>query len=141
MGKKQKYARKLYESDGGVHDTYTMIFTSMLKSEAFKDLTSKEKVVYVCMKLQTVGTKKPRNDYPNIPDLQYEECIYFPLSLAEEFGLYSRNSRKEFYSTIESLESHGFIKKISSGRNTRQKSIYKLSSDWIRWKKEQSTTS
>ena len=135
MARKKKYTPKPFESKGG-KDSFAMIFMSQVKSPAFMDLTDKQRLIYMYMKLQFYGQRnRPMKDYPDIADS--EQYFYFNLQLAKEYGLVkSDGSRGLLYANIKAIEDHGFIKTISNGREVKQKSIYVFSMDWRFWKPE-----
>ena len=85
------------------------------------------------MKSQYYGKRKPGKDFPDIEQLQGNELFYFNQSLAVNYGLYSRDNHKQFYSDIKAIEKHGFIKTVSSGAATKSKSIYRFVGDWKMW--------
>lgn len=134
MGRR-KYTPKPFESMGG-NDTFSMIFMSMLKSPAFKDLSNNQQLLYLFMKSEYYGQKhRPMKDYPDIADsIQY---FYFNCRIAEEYGyVKSKGNRGKFYDNIKVLVDHGFIETISNGKESKQKSIYKFSEKWKFWKGE-----
>ncbi|MDL2301034.1 hypothetical protein LJC58_01620 [Lachnospiraceae bacterium OttesenSCG-928-D06] len=135
MGQRKKpYTPKAFESTGVSNDTSANIYGSMLDSPAFKDLSKNQRLLYVYMKKQYYGTRKPGRDFPDMDQLQEDELFYFNLALAERYGLYSRSNDRQFYKDIAAIEQHGFIKTISNGRTTKSRSIYKFTRDWKQWK-------
>lgn len=131
--RKKKYTPKPFESTGIPNDTSANIYGSMLESPAFKDLTKNQRLLYIYMKKQYYGTRKPEKDFPNVDQLQGEDLFYFNMALAVKYGLYSRSNDRQFYNDIATIEQHGFIKTISSGRATKSRSIYKFTGDWKQW--------
>lgn len=128
--RKKKYRPKSFESTGASNDTSANIYDSMLTSAAFIGLKHRQKVLYMYCKKQYYGTRKPKADYPDIEKVQSDECFYMNLSLAVKYGLYTRNGNKELYADIKALVDAGFIEVVSSGKNTKTKSIYKFSDRW-----------
>lgn len=134
MGQRKKsYAPKSFESTGISNDTSANIYGSMLESPAFKDLSKNQRLLYVYMKKQYYGTRKPGRDYPNMEQLQGDDLFYFNFALAEKYGLYSRSNDRQFYKDIKDIEQHGFIKTVSNGKATKSRSIYKFTGDWKLW--------
>lgn len=134
MGQRRKpYIPKAFESTGISNDTSANIYGSMLDSSAFKDLTKNQRLLYVYMKKQYYGTRKPERDFPDVEQLQGAELFYFNLALAVKYGLYSRANDRQFYNDIAAIEQHGFIKTVSSGRATKSRFIYKFVGDWKFW--------
>lgn len=133
MARKRTYRPKSFESSGVSNDTSANIYESMLASPAFMDLSKNQRLLYVYMKAQYYGKRKPGKDNPDIDALQGDDLFYFPMSLAERYGIYSRSNHTQFYSDIAAIEQHGFIKAVSNGKSTRSKSIYRFVSDWRQW--------
>ncbi|WP_022762615.1 hypothetical protein [Butyrivibrio sp. AD3002] len=139
MAKKEKYKPHSFECLGtkfkGLNgammaDTSASVFESMLQSDSFKRLTPRQKILYVYLKGQFYGKRKPRMDYPNIEELQSDECFYFNFSVAHQYGLYPPRSSKNFYDDMQALIDAGFIERIVSGKAHRKKSIYRYSDRW-----------
>lgn len=133
MSRRKAYRPKSFEGSGRSGDTSANIYESMLMSPAFMDLSPRQRLLYVYMKAQYYGKRKPGKDYPDAPGLQGDDLFYFPMSTAEKYGIYSRMNHMRFYGDIKSLETHGFIKTVASGRITRKKTIYQFSGDWKEW--------
>lgn len=131
-GKKQ-YIPKSFESTGEVRDTSANIYESMLQSAAYRDLTKNQRLLYVYMKAQYYGKRKPEKDFPGMEQFQGDDLFYFNLSLADKYGLYSRGNRGQFYNDVKSLQEHGFIRVVSNGHSTKSRSIYKFIGDWKYW--------
>ena len=155
--KKKRRKAELFESVGtgkfiNVYgnlesDTFANIYESMLQSEAFKTLKPRYKVLYMICKAQYYGKRKPRNDYPNIPELQGNDLFYLSKEdLVTKYGYASRNCDKELYGYMDSktgkrvpgafdiLEEHGLIEFVSRNKASRQKNIYRFSDKWKDWK-------
>ena len=134
MGRrKESYTPKAFESTGVSNDTSANIYGSMLESPAFKDLSKNQRLLYVYMKKQYYGTRKPERDFPEVEKLQGTDLFYFNMALAVQYGLYSRSNDRQFYNDIAAIERHGFIKTISNGRSTKSRSVYKFIGDWKQW--------
>ena len=105
MGKRRKpYIPRSFESTGEARDTSANIYESMLKSVAYQDLTKNQRLLYVYMKAQYYGKRKPGRDFPDVERLQGDDLFYFNLALAEEYGLYTRKNRGAFYDDIKAIE-------------------------------------
>ena len=139
---KPKYKPKPFESRGETYkdgngkvrkDSSANLFESMLTSEAFQSLTSRQKVLYVYCKSQYYGKRKPGRDYPDIKELQGDDMFYFNLRLAITYGLYPESSSSNFYSDMGVLIDRGFIERVVSGAAHRSKSIYRFSDGWQKW--------
>ena len=110
MKTRKKYKPKDFESTGVSNDTSANIYESMLQSTAWKDLKPRERQLYIYCKAQYYGKRKPAKDFPDIPQVQSEECFYLNLSLVVSYGIYTRNGNKEFYQDMKKLEEHGYEK-------------------------------
>lgn len=134
MGSRKKpYKPKTFESTGISNDTSANIYESMLESPAFMDLTKNQRLLYLYMKKQYYGKRKPEKDFPDIEQLQGDDLFYFNLALAVKYGLYTRGNHKSFYADIKAIEQHGFIETVSSGKSTKSRSIYRYSGAWKEW--------
>lgn len=114
-------------------DSIAQLYESQLQSPAFMSLTARQKILWVYVKSQLYGKAKPRQaDYEG---LQIDDnCFYFNHALAVRYGLYAKSSRREFYNDMKVLCDRGFIEVVSSGKNTRTKSVYRFSCQWKYWK-------
>lgn len=89
--------------------------------------------MYVYMKAQYYGKRKPQRDYPDIEQFQGDDLFYFPMGTAEKYGLYTRSNHTRFYDDIKALAEHGFIEVVSNGKTHKAKSIYRYSDKWRLW--------
>lgn len=129
----KQYIPKHFESTGEARDTSANIYESMLKSAAFQDLSKNQRLLYMYMKAQYYGKRKPGRDFPDVEKMQGDDKFYFNLSLAVDYGLYARGGRKQLYADIKAIEAHGFIKTISKGRGDHTRSIYQFVGEWKSW--------
>ncbi len=135
---------RTFESAGSVRyragekprqDTFARLYESMLLSDAYIDLTDKQKHLYTLCKAQYIGKRKPERDYPDIEELEGAELFYLNWDLVwNVYKLYSEKSHSAFYHDMDALISHGFITRISSGRLRRAKTVYRYSNKWQSWK-------
>lgn len=114
-------------------DTSANIYESMLRSKAFRSLKNRQKVLYLICKSQYYGKRKPKADYKEDDRVQDDTCFYLNLDLVCQYGLYTKNMRKEFYGDMKELRNKGFIEQVASGRGTMTKSIYRFASGWKQW--------
>lgn len=142
-GRKRKYTPKNFESRGEKYldcngkirsDTSANIYESLLTSDAFKNLTSKQKILYVYAKAQFYGHRKPEKDFKDLPDVAGNECFYLQWKSVQDYGLYTSTSHSNFYADMKALIDHGFIERVASGKRQRQKTIYRFCSEWQKWK-------
>lgn len=136
MGKsRRKYIPKSFESTGRSNDTSANIYDSMLISAAFRDLSARQRMLYVYCKSQYYGKRKPQADYPGIEAVQGDECFYLNHALISDvYGLYPKTNRRDFYRDMQKLADNGFIEIVSSGYAAKKRSIYKFSDKWSGWK-------
>ena len=111
-------------------DTSANIYESMLQSEAFKSLKKGQKVLYLYCKAQYYGKRKPSKDYKE--QYQDDSCFYMNWGKALDYGLYPESSSKNFYSDMKALEEKGFIKKLKSGKDHKEKNVYQFVDDWAK---------
>lgn len=149
MGRKKKseYIPRRFEScldfvpklNGKPEDKSSNIHYSMLMSNAWHNLTGKQKELYLYCKLQLFGqsikskeklkTEKEIDEKANV-----DISIRFTFNMGlwcELYGLYTEKTQRYFYKDMDALIANGFIKLISSGKTTRTKNIYEFSDKWI----------
>lgn len=127
MGRSRKnkgvYERKSYETKKpGTNsgEPFAAIYSSMLGSEAWGQLTNNARVLYIYMKMQLFGGKR---------DGLEEGQFYFNRSTyTKTYSLYSNPN--QFYKDRDLLVKYGFIEIVESGKNTRTKAIYCFSDKW-----------
>lgn len=144
MARKRKWTAKPFESQGQRFqdaftdtirtDTSANIYESMLLSPAFMDLSNRQKLLYLYCKAQYYGHRKPEQDFPDIDTVKGDDCFYLNLGAVVKYGLYTRCMSGKFYDDMRTLEAHGFITIVSSGKATKSKSVYRFSADWKTWK-------
>lgn len=117
-GRKKQYIPKSFESTGEPRDTSANIYESMLCSAAYQDLTKNQRLLYVYMKAQYYGKRKPGRDNLDIESLQGDDLFYFNPALAVKYGLYASGSRWQFYADIKAVEDHGFFYIRHKNRNS-----------------------
>ncbi len=135
--KKDKYVPKSFESNVYINvgskkqrDTSANIYESMLLSEAWQDLTPRQKILYIYCKAQYYGEKnyqlKEKDTNPEI--FTMNQCKWH-----KKYKLYSLGNRNQFYKDMEGLITHGFIKCVECGAIARQKNIYAFNNKWKMW--------
>lgn len=139
MSKRKKYEPAAFESGKSllppkVAETSANIFRSMMFSEAWHDLTNRQRNLYLTAKAMYYGTRKPEKDYPDIKAFQGDDKLYLNLNEVVKYGTYTKNMRGELYTDIKALEEHGFLKTISNGKARKIKSVYQYSDGWKEWK-------
>lgn len=119
----KKKRPKAFESSNPCNDVSAVLYASMLQSPAWRKLTKPQQILYVYMRLQFYGN----NQVPGKPQIYF----YFNQTLWKNtYKLYT--NLQSFYRDRDALIEHGFIEMLESGKNTRTKAIYMLSSKWQR---------
>lgn len=105
---------------------------SLCLSDAWKDLTPAQCLLYLTCKLQ-MYKKGDKNQF----DEQYRNNPrYFTMNrykYVNEYGLYSEGNQKGFIRDMNALIEHGFIECVISGQSTRSKSLYRFSDMWTKY--------
>lgn len=112
-------------------DTSANIYESMLQSLAFKSLNHRQQILYIYCKAQYYGKRKPSKDYKE--QYQDDSCFYMNWGKALDYGLYTESSSSNFYKDMKELEKKGFIKKLKSGKDHKEKNVYQYSDAWTTW--------
>lgn len=136
------YKRKPYESahpHGHGHDRFVALYESMYTSPAWKELKSRQKVLYLYCRLQPWATETPGKDYPLYEAYQQPEVFYLNFAKVCAAGMYTKYSNKAFYDDIKALCNVGLIECLFNGRTYRKKSVYRLSALWQKYKPESET--
>lgn len=149
MGRKgeKSYIPKVFESErsflpnkkngGKVKDVSANIYISMLQSQAWHNLTSKQKELYLYCKAQYYGEIKNKDEHLTAKEKESEENIdiskRFTMNKSkwcEIYGLYTDSTQRYFYSDMKALVENGFVRVVEKGQNSRTKNIYELSDKW-----------
>lgn len=129
---KEKYKPKGFESTGISSDTSANIYMSMLMSENWQKLTKNQQILYVYCKAQYYAEK--RKPKPQIAQLNDEELVLcFTMNKSKWcslYHIYKDGNQNGFIKDMKALIDYGFIELVENGKNTRTKSIYKLSNKW-----------
>lgn len=101
----------------------------IIKSDAFKALTSIEKELLIYCYMQEIKPDCKRPDlYKGENETQY---FYFPRSLARQYNL----CESTFAANINRLVEVGFIDCVRPGEATKQRNIYHYSARWQQYGK------
>ena len=145
MAKRNTRPLAPYESTGKIKrggrsmaDVYARITDSVVLSPAFQDLKPHLQMLYIAMRLQDIGKRKPNRDYDEKSALweqvRSEQCFYFPYHVARQYCSRYQGNSGRLYTDIAVLIDHGFIDKVVSGKTTRDNSVYRYSDRWQQWK-------
>jgi hypothetical protein len=118
-------------------DVSSNIYLSMLMSQAWHDLSLKQKELYLYCKAQYFGEQKKESEHKTNNEIQQEInanlSIRFTMNKSkwcEIYHLYSDSGQRHFYKDMKSLVDNGFIKVVESGKTSRTKNIYEFSDKW-----------
>lgn len=105
------------------------LYLSMLKSDAWLNLTGGAVRLYHYMKMQAYSNSKNKDWRPGQGEKLHGTQFYFNKAMIKKAypGLYP--SMKQFYKDLNCLIENGFITRVSKGTFT-DKAIYDLSWDW-----------
>ena len=133
MGKhKDKYKPKAFESTGISSDTSANIYMSMLMSDNWHKLTKNQQILYLYCKAQYYAEKrKPKPLVAELTDSELSRCFTMNKSKwCQLYNIYNDGNQASFIKDMNALIDKGFVELIESGKTTRTKSIYMLSSKW-----------
>lgn len=131
MRKKKRIPEYLGNSKQFMPLTY-----EMQKSPAWRSLTRRQMDLY-CLAYREAHYPKrhPRIDFPDVDFLQGDDVCYLPFAVAVANGLYKEKSKTMFINDRKALIKAGFIEVLVKGGSGRiNKSIYKMSCNWMRKK-------
>lgn len=129
--KKKKPVQKPLFATAGKNEHFVPLYDDLVNSEAWLDLSSKAREVYLII------YQRYRGNYSG-------DTVICPYSEFNKFGIQNTTvSRK-----LEELGKHGFIKvergtvQCSANNNLRrQPNRYKFLHDWVKWGKDENDTS
>lgn len=127
-------------------DTTTNITYSMMTSPAFKDLTARQRMLYIYAKSQFWAARsRPSKDFKEVQEFQEVEgrlCFYLNHALLSEvYSLYPKSNHRDLYKDIQALIEHGFIERVTNttgkdvSENNHMRNIYRYSDGWKSWGK------
>lgn len=142
-----KWRHKFINDKGNEQtDPTTQIMYTMLISPAFKDLTARQRMLYVYAKSQFYGAvSRPSGDFKDENGNTIEqfkrydgkECFYLNHKLMSDvFGLYPKTNHRDLYFDIEALIQRGFIERVTGQERKKttetnhMRNIYKYSEKW-----------
>ncbi len=113
---------KFYNSQDKVtHEKFTRICLSLVDSKPFRELTTTQKWLYVCMSLQV-----PSHDKKLI-ERYGQNAFYFNWRIQQNFGLLNHGQNIK---NIRILAQKGFIEIKEDNHHNKKRNIYCLSSKW-----------
>ena len=149
MSRKRTFPTKLYATAGRYEvngtfrdDTFAQIYESVLRSEAFQSLAPRVQMLYIYTRMQEMGKRKPNRELKNTMVEEFvksEDYFFFPSNVAAQYTSRYNSKQSNLYKDMRTLEEHGFIDIVISGRNTRTKSVYRHSDRWKQYGKGDTT--
>lgn len=122
MPRKPKYIAEPHKYMKDPRGTFTGLYASQIQSPAFRDLSPRQQILFVHMRLQ-----EHTKDHPPAEFGPY--TFYFPRKLWRDLlKLYDHDER--FYRDVDGLIEKGFVDCVSSGYLTKEKSVYRFSERW-----------
>lgn len=146
MPRKKKHKAPIWAVERGQqdNDTFSPIFNSLLKSEAFRNLhTSAQIVLIFCHNQATDRTANKclyahTKTHPYVnpngtkAELQtYGEYFVFPAKHADLYGMQRQNVKR----ALDELEAAGFIEVFEDNQHRHLVNVYKFSPEWHNWSK------
>lgn len=128
--KKKVYKPDLYACKGGEHETFAMIYDSMLKEEKFKRLSTTAKFLYIICRNQmtcNAGKQTLYNHAKEFGVTYQDNCFVLPAKHQREYGL---NDRSNVRRGMKELEEAGFIKKLENNAARWKTNVYRFSDEW-----------
>lgn len=117
------------DSSRGKRQSFCKIYTNLLTSPAWLDLTNAQRVLYIAC--------RDREMYPHPQETGTaadDRLFYMNRALyVNQYRLYANSNLRGFFRDMKALISHGFISVYRSGKNTRTKNIYAYSDKWKAW--------
>ena len=110
MRKKSKTFKDYECNTSDLKDNYCILTKSMLTNENYLSLTNSSKILYIYMKLWSIGNK----------------TFQFSYNLATNII----KNRKTIYNSLNELEQKGFIEVISKSKQVGFGTKYCLSNKW-----------
>jgi len=128
-----------YKLTGTTHknnerDSFGMIYDSMLRSNAYKNLTLREKHFYTICRVYARTEKANQIKY-NFqkecrkfnPKITFEDIDFcFPETQLKRYGIDKSNASKMF----DSLEKNGFIVRKMKNKDRQKMNVYSFSNNW-----------
>lgn len=108
-------------------DSFSMIWHSMLVSNAYLGLTHRQARLFLYCIDQFYGARKPKKDHPELYD---EFCFYMNWAQAKKYKFYGDSGEGNLSRDLKSLREAGFIDCITNGKANHTKSVYRFSTRW-----------
>lgn len=122
MSRKPKYIPPPHATKTGSNSVFTGLYANQVQSEAFRELTAKQQMLFIQMRFQEFSKDRPPSEYG-------QHTFYFPKSMWNGvLKLYDHDER--FYRDVDALISVGLIDCVKSGYTVKQPNIYRFSERW-----------
>ncbi len=114
-------------------DNFGMIYASLLKSNAFNELTLPAQLLYVTLRVHA-NTKECRACMYKHAEAEGHENMYYPETCfvfpGKQAALYGYHDRANVARYLKELQRAGFIKKYEDNKHRWKVTIYQFSGDW-----------
>ena len=132
--RKKEFKPDYYASVGGSHETFGIVYDSLLTDKRFKNLSITARYIYCCCRNQVMSNRSKRMLYQHGKKYNrtYDENTFvFPARDQVEYGFMDRSN---FAKYMNELKDAGFIDKIEDNKAMMKPNVYRFSD---RWKKEE----
>jgi len=127
MARRRSYKAPPSEQARAGDRKFAAMWSSLVTSPAFHDLSDHQARLYLCCVLETRGRA---SDDPDGGELYFymNRHLY-----VEHYGIYGKGNEGGFRRDMAALIEHGFVDCARNGHATHNKSLYRLSSRWQLW--------
>lgn len=114
-------------------DNFGMIYASLVRSEAFADLSGAARQLYMILRVHAQTKECKACMYKHAEAEGYEgmhypeTCFVFP---GKQAALYGYHDKANVARTMKELQRAGFIKKYEDNSHRWKVTIYQFSGDW-----------
>jgi len=127
VSRKRKQGVKLWQRRAGGKTGFAQLYYDLLDSDAFHDLTARQKMLYVYSVRESHGRAAAENGAD-------ERLFYMNKALrSERHHLYATSDKRGFERDMAALIEHGLVDCVISGYKNRERNLYRLSARWHNW--------
>lgn len=128
--RKKTFKPDMYASKGGSHETFGIIYDSLLTDERFRNLSVTARYVYCCCRNQIMSNRSKRMLYQHGKkhNRTYSDNTFvFPARDQVEYGFPDRSN---FAKYMNELKDAGFIDKLEDNKARMKPNVYRFSERW-----------
>ena len=114
----------------GTHETFAMIYDSMLKHPAFIKLSPTAKIIYMLCRNQATCREGRQclHEHSKRTGVTYpDSCFVFPAKQQEQYGYTGRANVSKY---LNELTKAGFIKSYEKNQHRFKVNVYQFTSEW-----------